>query len=354
MCIAIYSPVGIETPCEKYLKTAFENNPDGAGFAFNTDDGRVKILKGFMTWESFLETYKQYHEKYSFKDRGVLIHFRISTHGGICPECTHPFPLSSDAGALQKLTTTSNYAIIHNGIISLTGAEANKLQHMSDTMVFISKYMSKIAQYKNWFDNPVSFELFYDLAGSKIAVLRGDGSIRATYGFTKEEADGNFYSNQTYKETRVRYSYPASAGSTTYPYSYGRYDPYDDEEDWDGYGYGGYSYQHKNKGSAKQDKGAWGNKPMPKPKNVALMQLPETSVINNGGCSYTVDAADKNLYYCDAEGNTYYLFDGEYDDKQRYIADGLILFLEKCTITDASGVPIRFKADHWAKSDTIC
>ena len=342
MCIAIYSPVGTETPSEKYLHTSYENNPDGAGFAFNTDDGRVKILKGFMTWESFLETYKTYHDKYDFKNRGVLIHFRITTHGGTCPECTHPFPLTSDAGTLQKLSSTSEYAVIHNGIISLTGTEAHKLTHMSDTMVFISKYMSKIASYKNWFNNPVTFELIYDLAESKIAVLRGDGTIKSTYGFTKDEEDGNFYSNDTYKTARVKYTtkYLAPAG---YPYSYYKsgWDDYYDEDDYYSKGYYGSAAQSAAKESS--------------PASVPLMKLTKGDIICEGSFDYPVTGDDSMLYFVDSSGTVYYMYieDEATDIAGKYIKDGLMTFADNCTIVTSDGKPKGFETQFYANPKNI-
>ena len=85
MCIAIYGLKGTEVPTEDILRTCFVNNSDGAGFCFNADNGKVQIVKGFMTWESFISAFREYDEKYKFKDRGLLIHFRIATHGSTNP-----------------------------------------------------------------------------------------------------------------------------------------------------------------------------------------------------------------------------------------------------------------------------
>ena len=70
MCIAITSPIGTEIPTDDILKTCFRNNQDGAGFAFNTDIHQVKIVKGFMDFESFITAFHEYDKKYCFKDRG--------------------------------------------------------------------------------------------------------------------------------------------------------------------------------------------------------------------------------------------------------------------------------------------
>lgn len=349
MCIAIYSPIGTETPKESYLRTSFTNNPDGAGFAFNTDDGRVKILKGFMTWESFIETYNKYKIQYDFKNRGVLIHFRITTHGGTVPECTHPFPISSDAGTLQKLSQTSEYAVIHNGIILLTGTEAHKLNHMSDTMVYISKYLSKMATYPDWFSNPVTFELIYDMIDSKMAILRGDGTIKATYGFTEDVEDHNFYSNNTYKETRVKYTYPAVANSQHgYPY-YGGYD-YDDDD----YYYRGWYKDYCDKSSQTTD-----DKNKSKSKTttytpIELAKLEPGDIIDCGSWAYTV--TDEEVYFRDRNGSIYMMELKDFQElKGAYIKSGLMVFDDHATVTDAEGKPKYFPASgtYWACEKTI-
>lgn len=230
MCIAIYSPKGTKVPCEEYLHTSFIHNDDGAGFAFNTDNRDVQIVKGLMTWNDFINTFRRYDNEYNFEKRGVLIHFRITTHGGTNKECCHPFPLTSDIASMRKPVCHSRYAVIHNGIIQLTSFEARSADKCSDTMMFISKYLSKIATNQGWFKNKTNWELIYDLADSKIAVLNGYGEIRSTAGFT-QDADGNWYSNSSYKEARVTTSLT--------PYRWGAWD----DDVWDDYGdYGRYDY----------------------------------------------------------------------------------------------------------------
>lgn len=196
MCIAIYSLKGTNVPSENILRTCFRNNPDGAGFAFNKD-GKVQIVKGFMSFDSFISAFKKYDTKYGFKDRGVLIHFRIATHGGVNVGCCHPFPISSNEKQLKKSLLVSDYAVIHNGIIFLT---AEKKSNLSDTMIFIKNYLTKISSNRGWFYNKKNTELIYELIDSKMAVLNGKGDITATEGFHKDE-DGNYYSNTSYKSS---------------------------------------------------------------------------------------------------------------------------------------------------------
>lgn len=250
MCVAIYSPKGTQVPCDDYLKTAFIHNPDGAGFAFNTDNRDVQIVKGLMKWDDFINTFRKYDRKYNFKDRGVLIHFRITTHGGTNKECCHPFPLTSDIAAMRKLVYHSKFAVIHNGIISLTSADTWKLDKCSDTMMFISKYLSKIATNQGWFKNPTNWELIYELADSKLAVLDGKGQIQSTAGFT-QDADGNWYSNSSYKEARAPKTTYYSSGWKSCG---GWYDDYKGDDDYYGSYYGGnYKDYRSNDASVRTD-----------------------------------------------------------------------------------------------------
>ena len=242
MCIAIYSPKGTMVPSKAYLMNSWDSNPDGAGFAYNTNDGRVRILKGFMTWESFWDTFSKFSEKEDFQNKGVLMHFRITTHGGTNPECTHPFPLCADIGIMQKTDIITDFAVEHNGIISLTSGDATSAAKAgikaSDTMKFIELYMSKIATNKDWFHNANNWDLIYDLVASKIACLAGNGEIMSTNGFTKGD-DGNFYSNTSYQDSYYS-SYYSYGTSKTYPshYDYGDYD--DDPIAMDMFGPNGY------------------------------------------------------------------------------------------------------------------
>lgn len=204
MCIAIAKPMGVDIPSDEILTNCFKNNPDGAGFAFNYNN-EVIIRKGYMKLKDFLDAFHKYDEKFNFKNRGVLIHTRITTHGGTNPQMCHPFPINSDEGALKKIEYSSPYAVIHNGIISLTSAEATRKKDMSDTAVFVQKYLTKIAKNKNWFSNEANIELIEELIDSKMAILNGNGSIVMTSGFTEDE--GIFYSNSSYLENKYKKVY---------------------------------------------------------------------------------------------------------------------------------------------------
>lgn len=304
MCIAIAKPIGVDIPNDDILTNCFHNNPDGAGFAFNHNN-EVIIRKGYMTLKDFLDAFHKYNEKFDFKNRGVLIHTRITTHGGTNPQMCHPFPINSDEGALKKIEYASPYAVIHNGIISLTSSEASKKKDMSDTAIFVQKYLTKIASNKKWFSCKSNIDLIEELIDSKMAILNSNGKIIMTSGFTEDK--GIFYSNSSYKEDRFKY-----------------FDYYDD----DYYYYGGkvrtYEEYLRDNGYTRNDKGGWDKTDKTKTKKkekpnslkdisedyVGLMMLKkgQTLVYTDG----STDEYTKGLvFFVDKDGSVYVSFEEE-------------------------------------------
>src|SRR6266545_3554785 len=55
-CVAIYKPKGVQI-AKKYLSNSFENNKDGAGFAY-AKDGKITINKGYFSFEEFWKAFK--------------------------------------------------------------------------------------------------------------------------------------------------------------------------------------------------------------------------------------------------------------------------------------------------------
>ena len=300
MCIAIAKPIGVDVPNDDILTNCFNNNPDGAGFAFNHNN-EVVIRKGYMKLKDFLDAFHKYDEKFNFKNRGVLIHTRITTHGGTNPQMCHPFPINSDEGALKKIEYCSPFAIVHNGIISLTSGEATKKKDMSDTAIFVQKYLTKIAKNKNWFNNKANIELIEELIDSKMAVLNGKGKIIMTSGFTED--NGIFYSNSSYKENRYKKVY--------------NWDWYDDYS-YD-YGYGDYLTAN---GYISDGKGGWikskDDKKVVVPKSVndlnedyiglMMLQKGETLVYAD---TTTDEYCEDIVFFVDEENNVYVSFEPE-------------------------------------------
>lgn len=197
MCIIVYKPENQPMPFKKTLRTCFENNPDGAGYMF-VDNGKVHIEKGFMTFNAFWRSLREHSNV--FETSPFVMHFRISTQAGIRQDCCHPFPLSPKMDNLRKLRAFCSVGVAHNGIIDLTstGYYYSKTQTVthSDTMEFITDYLSLIINSKDYYKNENTLLLIERLADSKLAILDNDGHCELVGKFTLD--NGIYYSNASY------------------------------------------------------------------------------------------------------------------------------------------------------------
>ena len=198
MCIAIYKPMGTEFPSKKTLKTCFNNNPDGAGFMVATGD-TVIIHKGFMGFRSFWKCLREVRDEYG-DDKAFVMHFRISTQGGVRPDGCHPFPLSGNMDDMRLLYTHCDVGIAHNGIIDLcsTGYRNTKVDY-SDTMAFITEYLSLIIKDSDYYKDKDKLTLIEKLCGSRLAILDKSGHCELI-GTGWKRINEVWYSNDSYKE----------------------------------------------------------------------------------------------------------------------------------------------------------
>lgn len=127
MCIAIFKPKGVDIS-EETLKACWENNPDGAGYAY-VGRGRLIVRKGLMNYESFIASWRDRVARYG-KTSPFILHFRIRTHGTGDEINTHPFRIKDGA-------------LIHNGTISGTGASSAGVGE-SDTSLFAKMFYDKL------------------------------------------------------------------------------------------------------------------------------------------------------------------------------------------------------------------
>ena len=194
MCIIAIKSKGVDMPTEDTLRTMWVNNPHGAGIMYAGDDGKVYIDKGYMDWTSFIGRVRSLGDPETVKDMAVVLHFRIATHGGITPNCTHPFPVSARTGALKKLRQACRVGVAHNGIIPIIPSD-----WISDTMEFIASELAPLAERRpDWYTDEVIMDKVAKRIRSKLAVLDGSGYIAHCGDFIRE-ADGMLYSNTSYK-----------------------------------------------------------------------------------------------------------------------------------------------------------
>ena len=121
MCVIVYKPSGVKAPTQADLHNCFLNNPDGAGYMLPINN-KVVIRKGFMTYEDFEKDIKNTIKVNNLDpiDTPIVMHFRISTQGGVNKALCHPYPICENYDEMRKLESKCNLGLAHNGIISLT------------------------------------------------------------------------------------------------------------------------------------------------------------------------------------------------------------------------------------------
>lgn len=212
MCIIVAKPKNIKMPDMAILEQCFINNPDGAGMMFNHNN-LVYGYKGFMTFQEFKDALVELQKQFgNFDEKGVVMHFRIATHGGTCPQNTHPFPLNGGYRAMRKRRWVAPQGFAHNGIINSTSGHVDVQKfRVSDSMVFGKIFALPVAQWTNIAEDKMAVELLGRIAESKLAFMNGQGHISTCGDFN--ENDGVLYSNYTWLTYDTN---PYDVQSTTY------------------------------------------------------------------------------------------------------------------------------------------
>ena len=186
MCIIIAKPAGIPLPNIETLRTCWERNPHGAGYAV-ARDGAVHIHKGFMTWNDFATI-----DFDGLTDYSCVFHFRFATHGSQSAGNCHPFPVT---GNLRRCYRKTDVAIAHNGVIN--HIKITKKDY-SDTMSYIEKTIAPLwkqckAKGSYMYSVKSSQKVLLDETGSKWSFLYPNGTIiNVGQGITE---NGQWYSN---------------------------------------------------------------------------------------------------------------------------------------------------------------
>lgn len=196
MCIIAAKPRGIDMPSKETIRRMWYNNPDGAGIMYSADD-KVIIHKGFMKLSDFEAELEKLRKTVDLKKAGVVMHFRITTHGGTRPENCHPFPISMKLSRLRQTRLTTSIGVAHNGMISVTPRDKT----ISDTMEYIASQLYPL--YKampTFYENEYAMQLIQNAITSRMAFLLPDGKIYTTGDFIED--NGMIYSNTSYKWER--------------------------------------------------------------------------------------------------------------------------------------------------------
>lgn len=193
MCIIVYKPAGVALPSKNILRNCWDNNDDGAGFMYPLNDG-VRISKGYMNFDDFM---RDIHALKNLKEKPLVIHFRIATHGKVSASMTHPFPVCSDEKLLLSTRTTCRFGLAHNGVIPIAGRYGGVFgNQLSDTAIFVRDYASLIIS-DGWDRNKNNIKLIERIAESKLAIMGPDGKVTLIGRFI--ENDGCYYSNMTFE-----------------------------------------------------------------------------------------------------------------------------------------------------------
>lgn len=223
MCIIVAKPKGVDLPSKETLRECFRGNPDGAGFMYQDKDKKKVIFKkGYMGFRRF---YRDIMRTLEQGDVSMVMHFRITTHGGTSQANTHPFPISSNESDLIKLGGITDIAMAHNGIIS--GYTDVKAPTLSDTQLFIRDYVSVFKELNtDFYKNERVLDMLDTEARSKLCFLDKDGDITIVGNFIND--NGVLYSNGTYKSYAPTHVSPYR-GYTGYVHN--RYEYEDDADD---------------------------------------------------------------------------------------------------------------------------
>lgn len=190
MCVIVYKPAGAAMPSRGELRACWERNPDGAGLMY-PQGGKVRLSKGFMTWEAFEEALREAEEGADLAALPVALHFRIATHGGVAPGLCHPFPVRSDYAAMRRGSALCEVGFMHNGTLSglRTGAG------VSDSMAFAASVLAPLRGMCGDLlaDERAARVVGATAQGSRFLLMDGGGAVRRFGAW--EASGGAMYSN---------------------------------------------------------------------------------------------------------------------------------------------------------------
>jgi predicted glutamine amidotransferase len=177
------------------MKNCWDGNSNGAGIMWSNGES-VTINKGFLQWKVFEAFYREkLLDNAEVKNYSFVFHFRLATHGSVCAENTHPFPVLDDKP--QDLVVTTDLAVAHNGIIPGCHDTAKV-----DTVQLIDSTLRPVlSKHRELLDNTAFCDLLYKATSSKFAFMAANGAITLIGNFIKA-ADGMIYSNEGYKRAR--------------------------------------------------------------------------------------------------------------------------------------------------------
>lgn len=177
MCIAILNCKKAGRLPKSQIKNSWDNNDMGAGLLWNKDN-KLNVFKTY-DYDEYIDKYNEIRDDNTIGN--IVLHFRIATSGYNGEQNLHPFLVNDDLG------------FVHNGVI---GGLGNK--SFSDTYEF----NDMLKKFKHNFLNCEMSKFFISdyIGHSKLIFL----DSKDKYTIIKEELgkweNGNWYSNDSYKE----------------------------------------------------------------------------------------------------------------------------------------------------------
>ena len=185
MCVIIHKPAGVQIPDVATLWLCWEANPDGAGLSYYRPDRPVVgVQKGYMSWAEFEKALPALKP-----EDDVVLHFRVATSGGVNPEMTHPFIVSTQKNMLRCTKGVSRFVMAHNGVLG-SGKDG-----LSDTALFVRDKLAPTLSLTRDIEADTVTELMDVHTTSNRFVLQ-DGQNHVTRRFGSwHERDGCYFSN---------------------------------------------------------------------------------------------------------------------------------------------------------------
>ena len=147
-----------------------------------------------MSLKAFKAALKRLEKSIDMTSTPIVLHFRITTHGGTSPGNCHPFPVVEKLPLLQMTKCKAPLAIAHNGIIDIKPSRKD----ISDTMEYVISQLAPLYQLKkDFYLQAAGKKLIYNAIKSKMVFLDSSGRIETVGDFITN--NGVLYSNSSYK-----------------------------------------------------------------------------------------------------------------------------------------------------------
>lgn len=177
MCIAILNTKKAGRLPKSHIKNSWDNNDMGAGLLWN-ESNKLSVFKTY-DYDEYISKYNELRDNANIGN--IVLHFRIATSGYKGEHNLHPFLVSDTLG------------FVHNGVIKGLG---NK--QFSDTYEF-NDMLKKFKH--NFLACDMSKYFISEYIGySKLLFLDADDKYTIINEELGKWADGNWYSNDSYKQ----------------------------------------------------------------------------------------------------------------------------------------------------------